>query len=191
MCLTGWGLGRLKMCLTPLTTENTEKSYEMCIYKNRHATDVLIAVGQTSYLGVQTCFTSKKRPTLMNSNWQVTEEEKRSMGDEISVKMSLFSDTIVRFVFHIDISEDSAKLAAKKLTYVLREINQDPWAYRKSLIPRNNRCRNKYRHKTGHYYFMTSCKSTVACAVLNENIISYPISGKQLWHHKVMWPQHH
>ena len=48
------------------------------------------------------------------------------MGDEISVKMSLFSDTIVRFVFHIDISEDSANLAAKKLKYVLREINQDP-----------------------------------------------------------------
>ena len=45
------------------------------------------------------------------------------MGDEISVKMSLFSDTIVRFVFHIDISEDSAKLAAKKLKYVLGEIN--------------------------------------------------------------------
>ena len=63
----------------------------------------------------------------MNSNWQVTEEEKRSMGDEISVKMSLFSDTIVRFVFHIDISEESANLAAKKLKYVLREINQDPW----------------------------------------------------------------
>ncbi|XP_052071631.1 uncharacterized protein LOC127709963 [Mytilus californianus] len=53
---------------------------------------------------------------------QVTEEEKRELGDVVIVKTVVYSDKLLRFVLHNDVSSDDVELAKKKFQFILHEI---------------------------------------------------------------------
>ncbi|XP_048759557.1 uncharacterized protein LOC125669151 [Ostrea edulis] len=53
---------------------------------------------------------------------QVTEKEKRDLGDSIVVKTVPYTDTLLRFVLHCDISSGDVQKAITKFSYVLQEL---------------------------------------------------------------------
>ncbi|VDI83027.1 threonine aldolase, partial [Mytilus galloprovincialis] len=53
---------------------------------------------------------------------QITEEEKRELGYVVIVKTVVYSDKLLRFVLHNDVSSDDVELAKKKFQFVLQEI---------------------------------------------------------------------
>ncbi|XP_061191803.1 uncharacterized protein LOC133200083 [Saccostrea echinata] len=59
---------------------------------------------------------------LYNRLLQVTDEERRELGEGIIVKMVPYSDTLLRFVLHCDISPQDVHKAISKFSYVLQEL---------------------------------------------------------------------
>ncbi|XP_062620019.1 E3 ubiquitin-protein ligase TRAF7-like [Saccostrea cucullata] len=54
---------------------------------------------------------------------QVTDEERRQLGEGIVVKTVPYSDTLLRFVLHCDISPEEVNKAISKFSYVLQELS--------------------------------------------------------------------
>ncbi|XP_062620018.1 uncharacterized protein LOC134281595 [Saccostrea cucullata] len=54
---------------------------------------------------------------------QVTDEERRELGEGIIVKTIPYSDTLIRLVLHSGISPEDVKKAISKLSYVLQELS--------------------------------------------------------------------
>lgn len=54
--------------------------------------------------------------------FQITEEEKRELGDVVIVKTVVYSNKLLRFVLHNDVSSDDVELAKKKFQFILQEI---------------------------------------------------------------------
>lgn len=54
---------------------------------------------------------------------QVTEKEEKDIGESIVVKTVPYSDTLLRFVLHCDISSQDVQKAIRKFSYVLCELS--------------------------------------------------------------------
>jgi hypothetical protein len=54
---------------------------------------------------------------------QVTDKEKEELGESIIVKTVPYTDTLLRFVLHCDISSGDVQRAIAKFSYVLQELS--------------------------------------------------------------------
>lgn len=70
------------------------------------------------YVFVHASFTHKEL-----SLFQVTDKEREEVGESIVVKTVPYSDTLLRFVLHCDISPQDVQRAINKFSYVLCELS--------------------------------------------------------------------
>ena len=60
---------------------------------------------------------------------QVTDEERKELGESISIRMGAIYPTVARILTHNDLDSNMIALAIKKLQYVIKEFGRSWVAY--------------------------------------------------------------